>query len=115
MKYVVWISLLVFSLSDLADAVTLRCGSKVIQVSDSDERVRMHCGEPSSIERETKSFPDGGALDDRCFFGTVTVEKWNYERGYGGIPTTVMIIDEKVERIRVRTGGYDAGWVIPCR
>jgi hypothetical protein len=107
--------LLVFGFSDFVGAATLRCGSKVIQVGDSDRRVRTHCGEPTSIERETRSFPDGGALDDRCFFGTVTVEKWNYERGYSGIPATVMVVDGKVERIRLQTGGYETGWASPCQ
>ena len=87
----------------------------MIQVGDSDTRVRTHCGEPDSIDRETRSFPNGGKLDDRCFFGTVTVEKWHYERGYSGIPVTLMIVDGKIERIRFQTGGYEAGWVSPCR
>ena len=114
-QYLIWMFLLIFGLSDAIATTTLRCGSKVIQVGNSYSRVRTHCGEPNSIERENRSFPDGGTLGDRCFFGTVTVEKWNYERGYSGIPATVMIVDGKVERISMRTGGYETGWVSPCR
>lgn len=114
-QYVVWIVVSTLGLSDVVTAATLRCGTKVIQVGDSELRVRTYCGEADGIEREVRSFPDGGKLDDRCFYGTVTVENWHYGRGYGGIPATLMIVDGKVERIRLQTGGYQAGWVTPCQ
>lgn len=114
--HVVWIMLFAAALpSFTAAGTTLRCGTDVIQVGDSKERVRKHCGQPTSIKRETRTFSDGGKLDDRCFFGTVYIESWNYDRGYGGIPTTVMIVDGKVERIKLQTGGYESGWASPCR
>lgn len=114
-RQLVLIVFLAFPFTQLAADTTLRCASKVIQVGDSSERVRTHCGQPNSIERETMHFSDGGKLDDRCFFGTVTIERWQYDRGFGGIPATVMIVDGKVERIRLRTGGYESGLVSPCR
>ena len=96
-------------------ATTLRCGVKVIQTGDADSRVLAYCGPPISIERDTRSFAEGGRLDDRCFHGIVTVEKWHYQRGAGGLPATIFIVDGKVERISFETGGFDAGWVSPCR
>ncbi len=114
-QYVVWALVLTLGLSDGVAAATLRCGAKVIQVGDSDLRARTHCGEPDSIKRQTRSFPDGGRLDDRFFYGAVTVENWHYERGYAGIPAPLLIVDGKVERIRLQTGGYQARWTTPCQ
>ena len=114
-RYVFWTLILLSWLSSPAAADTLRCGAKVILVGDSDTRVRTYCGEPDSSDRETRSFPDGGKLDDRCFFGTVTVEEWHYERGYSGIPVTLMIVDGNVERIRFQTDEPEAGWASPCQ
>jgi hypothetical protein len=114
-RFLACIFLIAFGLSNGIAATTLRCGSKVIRVGDTADRVRTHCGEPGAIEQESKFFQNGGTLGERCFFGAVTVENWIYERGYSGIPTTVTIVEGKVERIRLRTGGYDRGWVSPCR
>ena len=78
---------------------TLNCGTRIVRVGDTVEQLHEACGEPESTERETRTFVNGGTLGERCFTGTVTIDRWIYKRG-GGIPREVTVVEGKVERIR---------------
>lgn len=111
--HLIWIFLLLFGFSDYADARTVRCGNKVIRVGDTAEYVRDNCGEPASVERQARLFSNGGTLGERCFYASVTIERWTYKLT-GSIRIIVTVVEGKVERIRHQTGGFESGWRSPC-
>ena len=69
-----------------AHAMSLRCGTALIQVGDSKLKVMRNCGEP--MYRDIIS----GALDSR-------VEEWIYQRSSRDFPYVLTIRGHKVIRI----------------
>ena len=69
-----------------AHALSLRCGSALIQVGDSKLKVMRNCGDP--MYRDIVS----GALDSR-------VEEWIYQRSSRDFPYVLTIRGHKVIRI----------------
>ena len=74
------------SLLQPAQAMSLRCGTALIQVGDSKLKVMRNCGEP--MYRDIIS----GALDSR-------VEDWVYQRGSREFPFVLTIRGQRVIRI----------------
>lgn len=70
-----------------ADALSLRCGTALIQVGDSKLKVMRRCGEP--LYKDVVS----GALDSR-------VEEWVYQRGTRDFPIVLTIRGHEVIRIQ---------------
>jgi hypothetical protein len=100
----------------LADSLTLRCGSKLIEVGDTADAVRKTCGEPDSIERDTKTFRNGGRLGGVCFHGTVPIERWTYDRGSTRFTAILVVADGKL--VRISFAGVDRQpeiWSLGCR
>lgn len=108
-----WVLLLAVTFSFDTDATSLSCKNRVIHVGDPAEYVRIHCGAPLSIERETRVFANGATLGERCFYGSVNIERWGYKRG-GGKEVIVTIVKNKVELIRPKSNAFDRGWQSPC-
>ena len=69
-----------------AHAMSLRCGTALIQTGDSKLKVMRNCGEP--MYRDIIS----GALDSR-------VEEWVYQRGSREFPFVLTIRGQRVIRI----------------
>ena len=111
-RCLILIVLVVFTLPESVFASSMHCGTKVVRVGDTSEHVLKHCGEPVSVERESRLFANGATLGERCFTGSVNIEHWTYKRS--GRPTVVTVVEGKVERIRSKTGGFDRGWRSPC-
>lgn len=111
-QHLTWIFLLAFFIPDVVSASSMHCGTKVVRVGDTAAHVRSHCGEPIAVERETRLFANGATLGERCFTGSVNIERWIYKRG--GNSTVVTVVEGRVERIRPQTGGFERGWRSPC-
>lgn len=101
LRYLGPIFLLLLFTSGAADARTdtLRCGNRLIEIGDKADRVREICGEPDSIDHDTKTFRNGGRLGDNCFHGTVPIETWTYDRGSTHFTAILTIADGKLVRI----------------
>lgn len=78
---------------------SLRCGNNLIQVGNTADRVREICGEPDAIDRDAKTFPNGGRLGGTCFHGTVPIERWTYQRGSTRFTAILTLADRKLVRI----------------
>jgi hypothetical protein len=81
------------------DSNTLRCGNKLIELGDSADTVRKICGEPGSVEYDSKTFRGGGSLGGICFHGTVPIERWTYQRGATRFTAILTLADGKLVRI----------------
>ena len=100
----------------LADSMTLRCGNKLVEIGDTADAVRRVCGEPDSIERDTKTFRNGGRLGGICFHGTVPIERWRYDRGSTRFTAILVLADGKL--VRISFAGVDRQpeiWSLSCR
>ncbi len=81
-----------------AQAESFRCGSRIVSEDSTVEELLALCGEPTSRTIETvdvygPSVSGGG----RVRRGTVTIEKWTYDRGPQSFPMVVTIEDGKIK------------------
>jgi len=100
----------------LADSNTLRCGNKLVEIGDTADAVRKICGEPDSIERDAKTFRNGGRLGGICFHGTVPIERWTYDRGATRFTAILTLADGKL--VRIAFAGVDRQpeiWSLGCK
>jgi hypothetical protein len=87
----------------VAQADSMRCGSRLISEGDRIEYVLEHCGEPARKERSwivrQPRFERGGR--EYSFPGTdeVPVDTWTYDFGPNKLMQRVRMVDGKVERI----------------
>jgi hypothetical protein len=87
----------------VANADSMRCGSRLISEGDRIEYVLAHCGEPARKERSwivrQPRFERGGR--EYSFPGTdeVPVDTWTYDFGPSRLMQRVRMVDGKVERI----------------
>jgi hypothetical protein len=90
-------------LPGVANADSMRCGSRLISEGDRIEYVLAHCGEPARKERSwivrQPRFERGGR--EYSFPGTdeVPVDTWTYDFGPSRLMQRVRMVDGKVERI----------------
>ena len=100
---VVALWLLLPLLPSVANADSMRCGSRLISEGDRIEYVLAHCGEPARKERSwivrQPRFERGGR--EYSFPGTdeVPVDTWTYDFGPSRLMQRVRMVDGKVERI----------------
>jgi len=78
---------------------TFRCGTKLVTAGMAREQVISMCGEPS--ERKSEEVPQmvRNANGSMRQVGTVTIERWTYNRGSSQFPTVLEIQEGKVKSI----------------
>ena len=99
-----------------ARADTLKCDhDRIAEPGDAGEVVRKICGDPDSVQRETRTFPNGARIGLRCFHGTVSIENWLYTHVDPKHPTLVTVVNGVAERIaRVDPKHPVRPWTLGC-
>ena len=82
-----------------AHAESMRCGSSVVDETTSVSELLAKCGEPQSKETRTEDLLARTALGGTHKVGTVTIERWIYQRSNRALPMAVTIVDGKVTRL----------------
>src|SRR5512143_2569125 len=83
---------------------TLRCGNALITVGMVGPQVVAKCGQPKDknvTEVPQRARRAGGTS---AVIGTLRVERWTYERGYGQFPALLTFEDGKLKSIELLTG-----------
>ncbi|MGQ0384452.1 MAG: DUF2845 domain-containing protein [Gammaproteobacteria bacterium] len=86
--------------STTAQAESFRCGARIVSEDSTVEELLELCGEPTMKSVETVDVygptKSGGGRVKR---GTITIEKWTYDRGSQSFPMVVTIEDGKIKRM----------------
>jgi hypothetical protein len=83
---------------------TLRCGSALISVNMVGSQVIAKCGAPK--DKSVTEVPQRArrANGTSAVVGTLRVERWTYDRGYGQFPALLTFEDGKLKSIELLTG-----------
>jgi len=94
---------------------SMRCGSKLISVSDGKDKVRTLCGEPTSVDfqgviRRTPRYQYGYGFNRYEYSGPgiveMPVEVWTYNFGSSKLLRKLRFVGEELEEIRTAGYGY---------
>jgi hypothetical protein len=94
---------------------SMRCGSKLVSVSDGKDKVRTLCGEPTSIDfqgviRRAPRYEYGYGFNRYAYSGTgvveMPVEIWTYNFGTSKLLRKLRFVGEELEEIRTDGYGY---------
>lgn len=82
---------------------SMRCGNVLITVGMVGAQVTAKCGEPK--DREVTEVPQRvrRANGTTAVTGTLRVERWTYDRGYGQFPALLTFEDGKLKSIKLLT------------
>lgn len=81
-----------------AGAESFRCGSRIVSEDSTVEELLALCGEPTSKTVETVDvYGPAASGGGRVKRGTITIEKWTYDRGSQSFPMLVTIEDGKIK------------------
>ncbi len=78
---------------------TMRCGSALVTQSTPVEEFLQKCGQPTSKQSFTEDIRVGMEGGGTRHAGTTVKEVWTYDRGSGGRPYLVTVIDGKIKSI----------------
>jgi len=83
---------------------TMRCGSALISVNMVGSQVIAKCGQPK--DKSVTEVPQRArrANGTSAVTGTLRVERWTYDRGYGQFPALLTFEDGKLKSIELLTG-----------
>ena len=94
---------------------SMRCGSKLISVSDGKDKVRSLCGEPSSVSfqgviRRAARYEYGYGYGRYDYYGPgvidMPVEVWTYNFGTNKLLRKLRFVGDKLDEIRTDGYGY---------
>lgn len=94
---------------------SMRCGSKLISVSDGKDKVRTLCGEPSSITfqgviRRAPRYEYGYGSNRYDYYGPgvidMPVEVWTYNFGTSKLLRKLRFVGDELDEIRTDGYGY---------
>ena len=94
---------------------SMRCGSKLISVSDGKDKVRALCGEPTSIDfqgviRRVPRYEYGYGFSRYQHYGPgvvdMPVEVWTYNLGTSKLLRKLRFVGDELEEIRTDGYGY---------
>jgi len=94
---------------------SMRCGSKLISVSDGKDKVRTLCGEPTSVSfegviRRAPRYQYGYGLNRYEYSGPgvveMPVELWTYNFGTSKLLRKLRFVGDALEEIRTDGYGY---------
>jgi hypothetical protein len=81
---------------------TMRCRNALITVGMVGTQVVAKCGQPN--DRNVTEVPQRGRRNGRsAVIGTLRVERWTYDRGYGRFPALLTFEDGKLKSIELLT------------
>ncbi len=81
-----------------AAAETFRCGQWIATPDMTVEELVEKCGEPATKTVEVVDvYGPGGSGKGRIKRGTVSTEKWTYDRGSQSFPMIVTIVDGEIQ------------------
>lgn len=82
---------------------TLRCGSALVTVGMVGPQVVAKCGQPK--DKEVSDVPQRArrANGTSAVVGTLHVERWTYDRGYGQFPALLTFEQGKLKSIELLT------------
>lgn len=81
-----------------ASAESFRCGSRIVSEDSTVEELLALCGEPTSKTVETVDvYGPAASGSGRVKRGTITIEKWTYDRGSQSFPMLVTIEDGRIK------------------
>ena len=82
---------------------TMRCGSALITVGMVAPQVTAKCGPPK--DKSVTDVPQRIRRPNgtRAAVGTVRIERWTYDRGYGQFPASLTFEDGKLKSIELLT------------
>ena len=93
----------------------MRCGSKLITVSDGKDKVRALCGEPSSVSfqgviRRAPRYEYGYGYNRYDYYGPgvieMPVEVWTYNFGSSKLLRKLRFVGDELDNIRTDGYGY---------
>ena len=94
---------------------SMRCGSKLITISDGKDKVRALCGEPSSISfqgviRRAPRYEYGYGFNRYDYYGPgvidMPVEVWTYNLGSSKLLRKLRFVGDELDDIRTDGYGY---------
>ena len=94
---------------------SMRCGSKLISVSDGKDKVRALCGEPSSVSfqgviRRAARYQYGFGYSRYEYYGPgvidMPVEVWTYNFGTSKLLRKLRFVGDELDEIRTDGYGY---------
>ena len=94
---------------------SMRCGSKLVTVSDGKDKVRALCGEPSSISfqgviRRAPRYEYGYGYNRYDYYGPgvidMPVEVWTYNFGSNKLLRKLRFVGDELDDIRTDGYGY---------
>jgi hypothetical protein len=94
---------------------SMRCGSKLITVSDGKDKVRALCGEPSSVSfqgviRRAPRYEYGYGYNRYDYYGPgvieMPVEVWTYNFGSSKLLRKLRFVGDELDDIRTDGYGY---------
>lgn len=94
---------------------SMRCGSKLVTVSDGKDKVRALCGEPSSVSfqgviRRAPRYEYGYGNNRYNYYGPgvieMPVEVWTYNFGSSKLLRKLRFVGDELDEIRTDGYGY---------
>ncbi|MGB7905376.1 MAG: DUF2845 domain-containing protein [Steroidobacteraceae bacterium] len=94
---------------------TMRCGSKIVSVSDGKDKVRALCGEPTSVSfqgvvRRAARYEYGYGYSRYEYYGPgvidMPVEIWTYNFGSSRLLRKLRFVGDELDEIRTDGYGY---------
>ena len=94
---------------------SMRCGSKLVTVSDGKDKVRALCGEPSSVSfqgmiRRAPRYEYGYGYNRYDYYGPgvieMPVEVWTYNFGSSKLLRKLRFVGDELDEIRTDGYGY---------
>jgi hypothetical protein len=83
---------------------SMRCGNALIAVGMVGPQVTAKCGQPK--DKNVTEVPQRARRSNgtSAVIGTLRVERWTYDRGYGQFPALLTFEDGKLKSIELLTG-----------
>lgn len=94
---------------------SMRCGSKLVSISDGKDKVRALCGEPSSVSfqgviRRAPRYEYGYGFNRYDYYGPgvidMPVEVWTYNFGSSKLLRKLRFVGDELDDIRTDGYGY---------
>lgn len=99
LRSVLVVFLLLAQFSSARGADVMRCGASLIDVGMVATEVVAKCGEPKSKEIEDVEVRARTGSGGSAVIGTVRVERWVYDRGYGRFPARLTFEDGYLKKL----------------
>lgn len=90
-KYFIYVILVLCPGVMMAANDTIRCGNKIVRTGMTTADILKYCGKPSNKEVEEHDVRSGNRV-----IGTTQLNRWTYNRGFGGKPVVFEFDQDKL-------------------